>query len=48
MAVKIAVIMMFVIAAGALTGCYQAGYVMGSGVKAVRHPIDTASRVYRY
>ncbi|HYD16973.1 MAG TPA: hypothetical protein VEF76_00675 [Patescibacteria group bacterium] len=31
-----------------LTGCYQVGYVAGTGVKAVRHPVDTATRVYRY
>jgi hypothetical protein len=32
----------------ALSGCYQIGYVAGTGVNAVRHPIDTAGKVYRY
>lgn len=48
MALKLAAIVALFIIAGSLSGCYQAGYVMGTGVNAVRHPIDTAGKVYRY
>ncbi len=47
MTVKLATIALLFVAAGTLSGCYQAGYVMGTGVNAVRHPIDTAGKVYR-
>ncbi len=45
---KLATLVLIVMAAATLSGCYQAGYVMGTGVNAVRHPIDTAGKVYRY
>ena len=48
MTAKLTTIALLLMMAGALSGCYQAGYVMGTGVNAVRHPIDTAAKVYRY
>ena len=48
MIAKLATIALLFVIAGTLSGCYQAGYVMGTGVNAVRHPIDTAGKVYRY
>lgn len=48
MALKIATIAALFVVAGTLSGCYQIGYVAGTGVNAVRHPIDTAGKVYRY
>ncbi len=48
MTAKLTTLALLFLVAGTLSGCYQAGYVMGSGVHAVRHPIDTAGKVYRY
>ena len=48
MVAKLATIALLFLIVGSLSGCYQAGYVMGAGVNAVRHPIDTAGKVYRY
>lgn len=45
---KLSTLCLILLIAAPLSGCYQAGYVMGTGVNAVRHPIDTAGKVYRY
>ena len=45
---KLTNIFFLLLIAGSLSGCYQIGYVAGTGVNAVRHPIDTAGKVYRY
>jgi hypothetical protein len=48
MIAKLAALTLLIVMAGTLSGCYQIGYVAGTGVNAVRHPIDTAGKVYRY
>ena len=45
---KISTLCLMLVIATTLSGCYQIGYVAGTGVNAVRHPIDTAGKVYRY
>lgn len=45
---RIVTVALLLIMGVSLSGCYQIGYVAGTGVNAVRHPIDTAGKVYRY